>query len=91
MGGQKSVPSGRLPNDVSQMAATRPDVRILPGGSFERTRRRLYSRSMYAEPATYDLHAGDRHANAHVLSAPRPALQRETGESLAVGLSSPPL
>jgi hypothetical protein len=57
----------------------------------ERTRRRFFSRSMYAEPATYHLHAGDRHAYAYVLSAPRPALQRETGESLAVGLSSPPL
>ena len=30
MGGQKLVPSGRLPNDVSQIAATRPDVRIVP-------------------------------------------------------------
>ena len=71
------------------MAATRPDVRILLGGSFERTRRRLCSRSIYVEPATYDLHAGDRQSNAHVLSAPRPALQRETGESLAFSCKKP--
>ena len=39
---------------------------------------------MYAEPAARYLHAGDSHAYAYVLSAPRPALQRETSESLAV-------